>query len=309
MTELIFKGLTELAQKSSELGDRTQYIGASDIGGCPRKVVLKKKHPPVYDLASLIRFRRGHLAEGILREALDQEGVAYLYQEELSHPEAPFLAHPDFMFPGKGTMGILEVKCTDGIPDSPYDSWLDQLHFQMGLAALKYRVRVKGAIFSIDLNAGQVEVFSGYYFDPEIFSRLVSKAEMLWDFLVSDDEDAITTEKSPLCAWCHYRAGCPAFKVGEDVPAVPIENEVQQYLGLKEQQKDINTQIKKLSGFLRQVVQELNPDDGKVRAGTFLLRLSNRKRVQVDQRKLQEEHPDIYTKYTRQSSYSVLLVD
>jgi CRISPR-associated exonuclease Cas4 len=46
--ELILKDY--LNQPKIELGDRTEYVGASDVGQCPRKVVLSKTQPVPHDL-------------------------------------------------------------------------------------------------------------------------------------------------------------------------------------------------------------------------------------------------------------------
>ncbi len=45
--ELILKNY--LNQPKIELGDRTEYVGASDVGTCPRKVVLSKTQPVPHD--------------------------------------------------------------------------------------------------------------------------------------------------------------------------------------------------------------------------------------------------------------------
>ena len=52
--ELILRNY--LNQPKIELGDRTEYVGASDVGQCPRKVVLSKTQPVPYDL-DLIRLK------------------------------------------------------------------------------------------------------------------------------------------------------------------------------------------------------------------------------------------------------------
>ena len=59
--ELILKNY--LNQPKIELGDRTEYVGASDVGQCPRKVILSKTQPLPHDLQTLIRFERGNLVE------------------------------------------------------------------------------------------------------------------------------------------------------------------------------------------------------------------------------------------------------
>ncbi len=45
-----------LTQPKLELGDRSLYVGASDVAQCPRKVVLSKTEPVAQDLQTLIRF-------------------------------------------------------------------------------------------------------------------------------------------------------------------------------------------------------------------------------------------------------------
>ena len=45
------------------LGDRSKYIGASDIAGCLRKSFLSKKEKVEHSIAKHIIFQRGHLTE------------------------------------------------------------------------------------------------------------------------------------------------------------------------------------------------------------------------------------------------------
>ena len=54
---------------TSSLGDRSKYIGASDIGGCLRASYLNKIEPKEIDTKQNLVFLRGHLAEGILKKA------------------------------------------------------------------------------------------------------------------------------------------------------------------------------------------------------------------------------------------------
>jgi CRISPR-associated exonuclease Cas4 len=58
-----------LSRVDPALGDRSTYVGASDVGGCPRRVVLEKKTPPEFDLQTLISFMRWHLVENIMKAA------------------------------------------------------------------------------------------------------------------------------------------------------------------------------------------------------------------------------------------------
>ena len=57
-----------LAQPKVELGNRSHYVGASDVAQCPRKVVLAKTEPVALDLQTLIRFERGNMVEHIVEK-------------------------------------------------------------------------------------------------------------------------------------------------------------------------------------------------------------------------------------------------
>ena len=138
--ELILKNY--LNQPKIELGNRTEYVGASDVGQCPRKVVLSKTQPVPHDLQTLIRFERGNLVERIVENALNHAGIQYNSQVEVVHPEFNHLkAHLDFMFSRQNEIAILEAKSVSNIPDAPYPSWIQQIHFQMGYLHCTFQAR------------------------------------------------------------------------------------------------------------------------------------------------------------------------
>ncbi len=47
------------SQPKVELGNRSMYVGASDVAQCPRKAILSKTHPAAEDLNTLIRYQGG----------------------------------------------------------------------------------------------------------------------------------------------------------------------------------------------------------------------------------------------------------
>jgi hypothetical protein len=204
MLDLLYKGLSNLP---SDLGDRTTYVGSSDVGGCIRKSVLSKRYPPTHDLATLIRFQRGHLAETIIKQSLDTSNVSYQYQLEVCHPDAPLKSHVDFVFFKPQEAAILEVKSVSQIPEDPYEGWVMQLNFQLGLLAMnKTDAHVRGAILALDLNTGETKMFNGYNMDPVLFGGLVTKAETIWDYMntEADQDQDIPIEKGPLSATVSY---------------------------------------------------------------------------------------------------------
>ena len=306
------EGLKRVSQEATlrTLGDRSEYVGSSDVTGCMRKTVMEKLNPVEHDLTTLLRFERGHMAEEILKKALDAVDVKYEYQHEAVHPEGPLKAHIDFLFRDKNTEAILECKSVSGIPSAPYDNWLTQLQYQMGLLAMERQdKKIRGAIFALDLNSGQRKIFNGYQLDLTIFSELAKKAEEIWDCVCSNEDDQkIRTQKSPLCAWCNNRNGCPAFKVNEDIPEVPIEDDVTNYLSLKETEKNLNGKIKELSEIIKLAIKA-NTDKGKIRVGDYVATLSQRSRAGLSGTLLKKEMPDVHKKFSTTSSYEVLLID
>jgi len=197
--ELILRNY--LNQPKVELGNRTEYVGASDVGQCPRKVVLSKTQPVPYDLQTLIRFERGNLVERIVENALNHSGIQYDPQAEVVHPEFNHLkAHLDFMFSRQNEIAVLEAKSVSKIPDAPYPSWIQQIHFQMGLVALhNSSLPVRGAVLVIDLSSGDFQVFNDYSHNPTLFKGLVEKAEHIWEAVNGD----IEPYTSPLTLFLH----------------------------------------------------------------------------------------------------------
>ena len=140
---LIRQGLQAVAYKDTlaHLGDRSSYIGMSDIGQhweCPRAALAKKVLPTTNSLERLLTLQRGHWFESGVGQALASLGLHVLPQLEISwqHQGVPIKAHLDFVLVWGAPVNairILEVKSTDKLPASPHDSHLLQLHGQIGL--------------------------------------------------------------------------------------------------------------------------------------------------------------------------------
>ena len=140
---LIRQGLQAVAHKDTlaHLGDRSSYIGMSDIGQhweCPRAVLARKVLPTTNSLERLLTLQRGHWFESGVGQALASLGLHVLPQLEISweHQGAPIKAHLDFVLAWGAPVNairILEVKSTDKLPGIPHDSHLLQLHGQIGL--------------------------------------------------------------------------------------------------------------------------------------------------------------------------------
>ena len=145
LKSLIRQGLQAVAHKDTlaHLGDRSSYIGMSDIGQhweCPRAALARKVLPTTNSLERLLTLQRGHWFESGVGQALASLGLHVLPQLEINwqHQGVPIKAHLDFVLVWGAPVNairILEVKSTDKLPASPHDSHLLQLHGQIGLLA------------------------------------------------------------------------------------------------------------------------------------------------------------------------------
>ncbi|NVN91872.1 MAG: hypothetical protein HXX11_14890 [Desulfuromonadales bacterium] len=282
--------------KSTELGDRTKYIGSSDVGSCARKVYLQKKDPTEPDFSTMLKFSRGHVAEILIDDMFTAAGVKHLYdtQVEVIHPNHPLKAHIDFLFyadfNGKPELHIVEVKSVNGIPDEPYPSWIDQLNFQLGLLRLKHpKGKLGGSILTIDLNAGQMHQFNGFEYNKTLFKYLCSRGLNMLDCMAEKAEPSTST--SFLCGYCSYRSDCPAMALPEVELPTEIEAKANKYVELNEIRYEADRKM-------RSIREELLAFTGPVfkgRSDTIDLVASTvGPSMVVDSPLLRKQYPDIY---------------
>ncbi|TWI62851.1 hypothetical protein LZ24_03339, partial [Desulfobotulus alkaliphilus] len=145
----------------ASLGDRTSYIGMSDIGRgmeCLRAAVadkfVKATNPDEVArwyagedkdriLATLQRelvFQRGHWFESGVGEILQSNGSKPIHQLEVAMviDGMPVKAHLDFTLAWGGNtpaIRILEIKSTEHIPATLYSSYETQLYGQLGMVS------------------------------------------------------------------------------------------------------------------------------------------------------------------------------
>lgn len=282
--------------KSSELGDRTTYIGSSDVGSCPRKVCLQKQLPVTPDLSTMLRFSRGHVAEMLLVEMFNAAGVRHLYdtQVEVQHPDHPLKAHIDFLFyadfDGTPELHIIEVKSVSGIPDEPYPQWVSQLHFQLGLLRMQYpQGKLGGSILAIDLNAGKVHQFNGFEYNQALFDHLYTRALYLLSCLAGEEEPVASI--SHLCGFCSYRSDCPAISLPQvDLPP-EIESLAFRYAELNGTKNSAEKEMK----VIRQELLDFTGPVFKGRGDTVdLVVTSVQPSKSLDADLLKQKYPDIY---------------
>jgi CRISPR-associated exonuclease Cas4 len=286
--------IQELNRSASlPLGDRSLYIGASDIGNCPRKVVLGKRQPVTHDTRTLLRFSRGHLVEDLLANIFTAGGARFEREAETVHPNEPFRAHLDFLFGerrGRTPLHILEVKSVSGIPGEPYPSWVDQLYFQIGMLTEAHPGRrVTGSILSLDLNAGEYREFDEFAHQEGIYSILLDKGRHMASALRGETEPR--TETGVLCGFCDQRGDCPAFSCDSVSIPADVADLAERYLVTNTTKGEAEKELKQIK---EQIVAFTG---GRFRGQTdefAIIVATVAPSETVDTKLLQAKHPDIY---------------
>jgi len=293
MLDILHRSLQKLSQNHTEetLGDRKSYLGASDVGGCPRKVILERINPSEHDLATLLRFQRGHMAENIIADAYTAGGYTNFKRQveiDISTDLLPALVHIDFVFTQESikTKSILEIK-SGKVPDEPYSSWETQLYIQMGALAQKYPdYKIKGAVLSIDLSEGDVGFFNGYKPEDELYGGLIQRAESIWTDYRQTLEGQIVdfkTEPTPLCGFCNHIRTCPRFEADDFEHPEMIEY-VNEFQGFRCQEKVYKNRVANHKKALLGMVQSI----GNFRSGGYLFKKATRTRQNLNRARLSQ---------------------
>ena len=270
-------------QTVETLGDRTTYLGASDILACPRKTILAKLQPPEADLVTLLRFRRGHMAEDIVAAAFTAAGFTnFRRQVEVRYKgDVPIMAHIDFVFVSEArkTMAVLEVKSPETMPTDPYGSWESQLYLQMGLLADNFP---EGAILAVNFGEHGMQLFNGYTPQTTIYGGLLERATAIWQDYQSYAAGELTTpvmEAGPLCGYCPFLADCPKFAAEE---VRELAESVEILLELQREQKNLETEISLRKNNLLAIVTTRGP----LKAYDRILQKACRSRKVIDATRL-----------------------
>ena len=144
LLNIIESGIIKHAEQTTNiiLGDRTSYVGMSDLGGfitCNRAAILKKISSKTdHNFAHLITMNRGHWFEDGIAKSIDTMHLPYIRQLELgvTIDGTPLKAHMDFVLASttpRPTVRILEVKSCTKIPEELYSSYEMQTFGQVGL--------------------------------------------------------------------------------------------------------------------------------------------------------------------------------
>lgn len=149
--ELLLKGAVNSrnrARANHDLGDRSKYIGLSDIAKavvCPRWAVASKLNTNQTQVESLplrriLTLERGHWFEAGVYEALASNDIKMFHQLSIhsKYKATPIIAHLDFVLVLKDKFAeykilVVEVKSTKQIPETAYAAHETQVFGQIGL--------------------------------------------------------------------------------------------------------------------------------------------------------------------------------
>jgi len=319
-------------EQNQRLGDRTKYIGASEIGTCLRRVVCSKLQPEPFDQASMGRMLAGKAIENevvqLVRVALNGRlRNTGRVQLDLQHPTLPFHAHPDGRiiggFDGLDGDGVLEVKTasastfkrfqSDGLPQN----YIDQVQAQMGLSG--------GLLWALVVlvsreNLAEMTTFT-IRFDAEHYARLEERAERVMHVFTSgvtpyNIQDELPGEPDRgFCHTCPYSASCAIYqaqreagKRGEipEVTRLQLECQLEELASLESIAEPAQERISELRDQVKTALQISGAS--KVLLENGIVQIVESSRTSFDSKALQRESPDLYSRFQKTSTFSTLRI-
>ena len=143
LLEILRRGLELYGQKqaAAQLGDRSTYLGMSDIArypDCARAAVAGKLTEADTSLERLLTLQRGHWFEDGIAGSLAIAGLRFMRQVEISdnYGGVPIRAHLDLALvweKPKPAVRVLEIKSMETLPKEPYEAHERQLSGQVAM--------------------------------------------------------------------------------------------------------------------------------------------------------------------------------
>lgn len=276
--------------------DRSDFIGASDIGQCMKKSYLSKVQGEEFSFEQYMVFKRGHLAETIVKEGLVSSGIPFGSQESirLKGKYSFIKLHPDFVAQYMYYAMVHEVKSISSpLPNGkPRESWILQNQLQILGVAQEYDCHALGNISTINLNSGELLEFD---IKPNelLQEAALSRATKLWDCVQTKTEPE--GEVSDLCAFCSFKGQCQTLRNrGDELPdeIVQMAKEIKAY---SRKEKEIKAMKDNIKAYFEAAGIEKGVADGI----TLTVR-SYGKDTSVA-KKLQYENPELYANLAERS--------
>ncbi len=301
------RNFKEALKKDTEnsLGDRSRYIGASDISGCLRSSYLSKVAKREDDIKQLLTFERGHQFENIVRKFL--YGETFKEQVEIKNARTsngfPLKPHLDFVIYDKERKKatVVEAKSTKNTIEL-YDSYVLQTQLQMGLlqAQCGDEWTVNGLIFVISTES-EYEVFPVEQ-NKTLFDMAMQRADVLADSLKKGVEPE--AEIQAYCSMCPFKGDCKAVSKGVD-KQLPFN--IKALIKKLKELQATEKEIKKIKNEILDFMKATNTLVAKCNDATVSLCENQGNQYSVDVNRLRIEEPDIYAKYRKESKGSTWL--
>jgi CRISPR-associated exonuclease Cas4 len=249
----LFNGLKNA---DNGLGDRSKYVGSSDIGGCLKRAVLSKTNgEPNRSLDELLILERGHIVEGIIEKALKANNLSYKSQvgvKALLDDQTPVKAHLDFVVENSKECVVIECKSVSHQIDAPYEAWVLQIQFQLGLLKASFQRKgldkpVRGIIAVMDVNTGWAKEFA-IEFNEALLAIALNRAKTIWNAVKrGENANAIEGELGALCGYCPFKGQCQTLRSGAKELPAEIAKKVERLKSLnkvEKEQKAIKAEVK-----------------------------------------------------------------
>ncbi len=301
-----FRKAVEISTKKN-LGDRSKYIGASDVSSCLRKAYLSKKQKVDYSIDQLLTFQRGHAFEKEIVEKF-LFGETYKKQVEINSKASngfAISAHLDFVMYDKEakTATVIEAKSTRGDIEF-YDSYHIQVQLQMGLLQKQCGSdwKIDGAIAVVSSKDSWelLEVKQNQALYDIACAKTNALAEALEKDICPDGEEQL------FCSTCPFKDGCPALQKVANLQKLPndVVDVVKNLKSLKKLEEQISLQKKQLKDFFEATgIKQAKAAELLV----SMVEVEGKKEV-VDVAALRATLPDIFMRYKTREKYSFIKI-
>ncbi|EJI3903192.1 PD-(D/E)XK nuclease family protein [Campylobacter coli] len=292
--EFVAKNLPQALKKDTEqsLGDRSKYVGSSDIGGCLRKAYLDKTTSYEHDLATLIRFQRGHVAEGIIEKMLDGLNPTLQKEVKLTIEGFDLKAHIDFCLESKNEIVVVEAKSVNTAVDKPYDSWVMQVNFQLALLATQTQKKLRAYVVAINLNTGWFKSFEINH--NQTFEKLaIENAQLLANSLLNKEEPAPSEQL--YCSTCPHKKTCPLImkkSEGSELSGDLLEVG-KKIIELNARKKELEKELEEKKALIEEYMRTCGAKKIKVDDSFFSLS-NDTTSTSFDTKALKDNEPELY---------------
>ncbi len=291
-----------------QFGDMDSYRkrpSASKISqGCPYKVVQESKEKINYSMEQLIIFQRGHIAENIVEMGL--KGTNYISQYKITsdYNGEPIEANIDFVINSTDRIVVVEAKSVTAPIDEPYESWILQVQFQMGLLLeqINYTKDIEAYIEVIDVGTGWNKSFK-VDFNDALFEICLAKTEHLLDAFKGLCEPKAVVQF--YCGSCPFKMSCP--KQGLHAELAP-ETLIEDIKAIKEF-NSMKKEIDKRKERVKESMVNLGLKQISNLETSSVITVKEVETTKFDKYRFKNENPELYKEYlTTSSSFNMTMI-